>query len=170
MTASFTIQRATVNDAHEIAVMVGELLNEIMSAIGISFFNFSLDETTARLIDFIGREKYYVFVARNENARPISFVSLYEGYRASHSGQRSAHFPVTAQPKKRSCTICRSGFKPTSRDLGGLAFLLELIFTTRHCIFRTHEDSIIHCFHNNLHQATVARDTIPLPQLVPVLT
>lgn len=50
MTASFTIQRATVNDSHEIAVMVGELLNEIMSAIGVSFFNFSLDETTARLL------------------------------------------------------------------------------------------------------------------------
>jgi len=80
MTASFTIQRATVNDAHEIAVMVGELLNEIMSAIGISFFNFSLDETTARLIDFIVREKYYVFVARSRSLSPAGFIALYESY------------------------------------------------------------------------------------------
>lgn len=80
MTASFTIQRATVNDAHEIAVMVGELLNEIMSAIGVSVFNFNLDETTARLIEFIGREKYYVFVARSRSLSPAGFIALYESY------------------------------------------------------------------------------------------
>ena len=80
MTASITIQRATVNDAHEIAVMVGELLNEIMSATGVNVFNFSLDETKARLKDFIGREKYYVFVAQHENAGPVGFIALYEGH------------------------------------------------------------------------------------------
>jgi GNAT superfamily N-acetyltransferase len=80
MTASITIQRATVNDAHEISVMVGELLNEIMSATGVNVFNFSLDETKARLKDFIGREKYFVFVAQHENAGPVGFIALYEGH------------------------------------------------------------------------------------------
>jgi hypothetical protein len=41
------IERATSGDAHKVAVMVGELLNEIMSAIGVQAFSFNLNETTA---------------------------------------------------------------------------------------------------------------------------
>jgi len=100
--ASFTIHRATVNDAYEIAVMVGELLNEIMSAMGVSFFNFSLDETTARLEDFIGREKYFVFVARNENAGLIGFVSLYEGYALYAEGAFGTIPELFVSPEFRS--------------------------------------------------------------------
>lgn len=80
MIANITIQRATINEAHEVAVMVGELLNEIMSTIGTHAFNFSLDETTTRLKDFIDREKYYVFVAQSENAGLVGFIALYESY------------------------------------------------------------------------------------------
>lgn len=80
MTASISIHRATVSDAHNIAVMVGELLNEIMTAVGINFFNFSLEETKTRLTDFIDREKYFVFIARNEHSAPIGFITLFEGY------------------------------------------------------------------------------------------
>jgi len=80
MTTSITIQRATVNDAHEVAVMVGELLNEIMSTIGIHVFNFSLDETTARLKDFIDREKYFVFIAQSGNTGPVGFIALSESH------------------------------------------------------------------------------------------
>ena len=60
--------------------MVGELLGEIVSAIGIQTFNFIHDETLLRLKDFIGREKYFVFVARDEDARAIGFVALYESH------------------------------------------------------------------------------------------
>lgn len=80
MTTSITIQRATVNDAHEVAVMVGELLNEIMSTIGIHVFNFSLGETTARLKDFIDREKYFVFIAQSRNTGPVGFIALSESH------------------------------------------------------------------------------------------
>lgn len=80
MTASITIQRAGAGDVDEIAIMVGELLNEIMTAIGISVFNFSLDDTKARLKDFIEREKYFAFIAHHENAGPVGFVALFEGY------------------------------------------------------------------------------------------
>lgn len=80
MTANITIQRATINDADEVAAMVGELLNEIMGIIGIQAFSFSLDETMARLKDFIDREKYFVFVAQCENAGPVGFIALYESY------------------------------------------------------------------------------------------
>ncbi|MFH1495403.1 MAG: GNAT family N-acetyltransferase, partial [Pseudomonadota bacterium] len=67
-------------DAHEIALMVGELLTEIMTTIGIPAFNFSLDETTARLKDFIEREKYFVFVAQSSNAGPVGFIALSESH------------------------------------------------------------------------------------------
>lgn len=76
MNTHFTIQRAVADDVREVAVMVGELLAEIMNAIGIQAFNFDLAETTSRLQDFVGREKYFVFVARDENANPAGFYCL----------------------------------------------------------------------------------------------
>ena len=77
---NITIQRAAIKDAYEVAVMVGELLSEIMSTIGIQAFNFSLDETTAMLKDFIDREKYFVFVAKSENAGLVGFIALCESH------------------------------------------------------------------------------------------
>lgn len=80
MSAKITIQRATINDAREVAVMVGELLAEIMNAIGVQAFNFDLDETTARLEDFLSHDKYFVFVARSGSLSPAGFIALYESY------------------------------------------------------------------------------------------
>ena len=62
MTANITIEKAIADDSQEIAVMVGELLSEIMNTLGVHAFNFDLEETTDRLKDFLNREKYFVFV------------------------------------------------------------------------------------------------------------
>jgi GNAT superfamily N-acetyltransferase len=80
MSANVTIHRATDDDAYEIAVMVGELLTEIMNVIGIPAFHFELAETTSRLQDFLNREKYFVFVARSGSGDPVGFIALYECY------------------------------------------------------------------------------------------
>ncbi|MBI1285562.1 MAG: GNAT family N-acetyltransferase [Thiobacillus sp.] len=80
MSADFTIESAVAGDAQEVAVMVGELLSEIMNATGEQAFNFDLAETTSRLKDFIERGKYFVFVARNGNRDPAGFVALYESH------------------------------------------------------------------------------------------
>ena len=80
MTSKPSIQRATPDDVHELAVMAGELLNEIMRAIGTQAFNFSLADTTANLRDFIAREKYFVLVARGADAPPVGFITLCESY------------------------------------------------------------------------------------------
>jgi GNAT superfamily N-acetyltransferase len=80
MNASITIHRATADDALEVAVMVGELLAEIMNAIGVQAFNFDLTDTTARLKDFLSHEKYFVFVARSMSLNPTGFIALYESY------------------------------------------------------------------------------------------
>lgn len=80
MTVKITIEKATADDSHEIAVMVGELLNEIMNAIGVQAFNFDLEETANRLKDFLNHEKYFVFVARKDGGNAVGFVALYESY------------------------------------------------------------------------------------------
>ena len=80
MNTDFTISKAGVADAPEVAVMIGELLDEIITAIGVQAFNFDLSETTARLQSFLEREKYFVFVARDEIGHPAGFVALYESY------------------------------------------------------------------------------------------
>jgi GNAT superfamily N-acetyltransferase len=101
MTA-ISIQRATVNDVEKIAVMVGELLNEIMTTIGIIFFNFSLEETKDRLIDFIGQEKYFVFVALNECLEPLGFIALFEGHALYAEGAFGIIPELFVRPEFRS--------------------------------------------------------------------
>lgn len=78
MPTNITIHGARADDAADIAAMVGELLGEIMDAIGERAFNFDLAATTARLADFLSREKYVVFVARGADGEAVGFVSLYE--------------------------------------------------------------------------------------------
>jgi GNAT superfamily N-acetyltransferase len=80
MSTNFTIQKAVASDAQAVAAMVGELLTEIMNTIGVQAFNFDLAKTTTRLEDFLGRKKYFVFIARDENSNPVGFIALYESY------------------------------------------------------------------------------------------
>jgi len=84
VSADFTIQRAAADDAPAIAVMVGELLGEIMNATGIQAFNFDLAATTSRLRDFLNQEKYFVFVVCNVSGsgsrNPAGFIALYESH------------------------------------------------------------------------------------------
>ena len=82
--------------------MVGELLDEIMAAIGIQVFNFSLDETALRLKDFIGQEKYFVFVARDGNTNAIGFVAMYEGYALYAEGAFGTIPELYVRPAYRS--------------------------------------------------------------------
>lgn len=80
LTSGFGVQSAVAGDAPEIAVMVGELLAEIMSTIGIQAFNFDLAETTGRLESFLRQQKYFVFVARGEDDAAVGFIALYESH------------------------------------------------------------------------------------------
>ncbi len=80
MTTNILIQRATAADAQGVAVLVGDLLAEIMNATNFHAFNFDLAKTTARLKGFLDKEQYFVFVARNDNLDLIGFIALYESY------------------------------------------------------------------------------------------
>jgi GNAT superfamily N-acetyltransferase len=106
------IDRATVDDSQEIAVMVGELLAEIMNTIGVHAFNFDLDETTDRLKDFFNREKYFVFVARDDANTPVGFVALYESYALYAEGAFGTIPELYVRPAYRSNNL---GFRLISQ-------------------------------------------------------
>lgn len=102
MSAYFTIERATTKDASEIAVMVGELLAEIMNAIGVQAFNFDLVETTSRLKDFLDREKYFVFVTRIGSGSPAGFITLFESYALYAEGAFGTIPELYVRPEHRT--------------------------------------------------------------------
>lgn len=102
MSAEFTIQQAIASDAQEVAVMVGELLTEIMNAIGVQAFNFDLAETTSRLKDFIDREKYFVFVARSGSGSSAGFIALYESYALYAEGAFGTIPELYVRPEHRA--------------------------------------------------------------------
>lgn len=58
--------------------MVGELLAEIMDAIGSRVFDFSLPDTLERLGDDLERGRYVVFWARTTSGEPAGFIALSE--------------------------------------------------------------------------------------------
>jgi len=87
--------------------MVGELLGEIMSATGVQAFNFDLVETTARLRDFLDREKYFVFVARDDGGNAVGFVSLYESHALYAEGSFGTIPELYVRPEYRSKNVGR---------------------------------------------------------------
>ncbi|MGZ8983464.1 MAG: GNAT family N-acetyltransferase [Methylotenera sp.] len=102
MTANIIIQRATSDDSHEVAVMVGELLSEIMNTIGVQAFNFDLDETAARLKEFLSHGKYFVFVARDDSENMVGFVALYESHALYAEGSFGTIPELYIRPEYRS--------------------------------------------------------------------
>jgi|GEM_PF-4735109 len=75
MNKQITISKTRAEDAATVAVLVGELLQEIMQRIGVAAFNFDLEQTTSRLEDFIEKEKNFVFAAKDGD-ETVGFVSV----------------------------------------------------------------------------------------------
>jgi GNAT superfamily N-acetyltransferase len=97
-----SIARATKNDTADVAVMAGELLNEIMDATGEQTFNFNLDETIARLNEFLGQEIYVVFIARTGGGHPVGFVALCESHALHAEGAFGIIPELYVRPEYRS--------------------------------------------------------------------
>jgi len=76
----FVTRLASVTDVHDVAVMVGALLAEIVERTGTPAFHFDLAQTEARLESFLGDGKYAVVIAETGDAKPSGFISLYESY------------------------------------------------------------------------------------------
>ena len=97
-------KKATNEDSNQIAVLVGELLNEIMTRIDIKVFNFDLDATTKRLEDFIEKEKNYIFIAKDKNEL-IGFITVYEGFALYTEGAFGTIAELYVRPAYRSSGI-----------------------------------------------------------------
>lgn len=102
---NITIETATSDDSHEIALMVSELLNEIINTVGVKTFNFDLIETTDRLRDFINKEKYFVFLARNKSKKPIGFLAMYESHALYAEGSFGTIPELYVRPEFRSNNV-----------------------------------------------------------------
>ncbi len=129
MNANITIKTATPGDSHEIAVMVGELLSEIMNTIGVQAFNFDLEETTDRLRDFLNHEKYFVFIAHDEGKKAVGFLALYESHALYAEGSFGTITELYVRPEYRSNNV---GFHLVSQAR-------ELIFGTYRIVYKDTE-------------------------------
>ncbi|MGR8933153.1 MAG: N-acetyltransferase family protein [Gammaproteobacteria bacterium] len=112
MPTNIIIRRATVDDSPEIAIMAGELLNEISRAIGVQAFQFDLNDTTLRLRDFLSREKYFVFIAKDAGNKAIGFVTMYESHALYAEGAFGTLAELYVRPDYRSHNI---GFRLLSQ-------------------------------------------------------
>ncbi|MFZ3052223.1 MAG: GNAT family N-acetyltransferase [Sulfuricurvum sp.] len=100
---TITIERAKRDQADEISILVGDLLQEIMDRIGIDVFHFDLEETQERLADFIESEKNFVFIAIDGVSNQIiGFVSSYEGYALYAEGAFGTMAELYVKPSYRS--------------------------------------------------------------------
>jgi hypothetical protein len=73
------IDLARPEDAEVIAAMVGELLQEIMSAVSEKAFNFHHQDTEARARGWLIDGSYLVLLARHGGAA-VGFLALYQSY------------------------------------------------------------------------------------------
>jgi GNAT superfamily N-acetyltransferase len=85
--------------------MVGELLEEIMVTIGSPAFRFNTSETAERLVDLMEQEKYFVFVARNQDKSLCGFISLYESYALYAEGAFGTIPELFVRPSWRSSCV-----------------------------------------------------------------
>lgn len=129
MSTDFTIRRATTEDAREVAVMVGELLAEIMNAIGVQAFHFELAEATDRLEEFLHAENYFAFVAHDDGGRAVGFVTLYESYALYAEGTFGTIPEFYVRPGYRSGGVGR-GLASQAKSFGASRGWKRLEVTT----------------------------------------
>lgn len=97
------IDQARPEDAPVLARMVGELLGEIMAAVGSRLFDFDEQETAALARDWLADQRYTVFLARDPVEGAVcGFVSLAES-RALYAGGIFGTIPeLFVRPAHRS--------------------------------------------------------------------
>jgi len=87
-----------------LAVLTGELLQEIMERIDIRVFNFDPEETEKRAKRLIEEGKYFVYIALQES-KPVGFISMYESYALYAEGAYGTIPELYVRPEQRSRSV-----------------------------------------------------------------
>jgi GNAT superfamily N-acetyltransferase len=101
------VQKASPEDAAEIAQQVGALLGEIMDATGQKAFNLKFEDARSRLSDFLRQGNYFVLVARMESGEISGFVTIYESFALYAEGAFGSIAELFVRPEYRSRGIGR---------------------------------------------------------------
>ncbi|NOS81995.1 MAG: GNAT family N-acetyltransferase [Nitrospira sp.] len=97
------VDHAQPADAPIIAQMVGELLREIMAAIGTQAFSFHQQETEARARSWMTDGKYRVLLACDaDQGEPLGFLALYESIALYAEGSFGTIPELFVRPAYRS--------------------------------------------------------------------
>ena len=99
---SIRIQQAQPADAPIIAEMVGELLHEIMAAIGSKAFSFDRVETEMRAKTWLTDRTYRVLLAREGSDLVAGFLALCESYALYAEGAFGTIPELYVRPSFRS--------------------------------------------------------------------
>lgn len=96
------VKHARPSDAPIVAEMVGELLHEIMAAIGWPVFGFDATATQNRAKDWMTDGKSRIWLASDRAQRTLGFVALYEGYALYAEGTFGTISELYVRPAFRS--------------------------------------------------------------------
>lgn len=99
------ITRIEPEHYNEVSVMVGELLDEIIQLINEPVFHFDQEETQKRIKALTEAEKYWIFIAMDNNNDVVGFVSLYESYALYAEGVYGTIPEFYVRPAYRSQNI-----------------------------------------------------------------
>jgi GNAT superfamily N-acetyltransferase len=104
--SNFRIRSIQKNDYDELAIMVGELLHEIMKKTTVNSFNYNQLETKNRAKTLVNEGKYWVFIAEEiDSTTKIGFVSLYESYALYSEGAYGTMPELYVRPDWRSKSL-----------------------------------------------------------------
>lgn len=96
------IRQAGTADADAIALMVGELLDEIMTAIGEQAFQFGLDAAVEQLRTALAGDRVFAFLASTPGGKPAGFTLIYEGFALYAQGHFGTLSEFYVRPPYRS--------------------------------------------------------------------
>jgi GNAT superfamily N-acetyltransferase len=100
--ADFRIDAAAAGDAEVVAVLVGELLEEIMATSGVRAFTFDFERTVRRAKEFMSRRVYFVYVARLPDGREAGVVAVSENHALYAGGEFGTVVELYVRPPYRS--------------------------------------------------------------------
>lgn len=100
-----TITKIMPDNYDDLSIMVGELLDEIMALTNSPVFKFDKIKTAQRAKVLIEEDKYWVFIATDNNNNAVGFVSLYESYALYAEGAYGTIPELYVRPTYRSQNI-----------------------------------------------------------------